>query len=304
MTITGYLAPEERLGDLLAELGQEGEVYDRLVLIEGPPVAAAWAQNIWVEVERHRFETIGEAARILRAMGRNWAHFPLAAHRRAALIAEKLPHVSAKPLVFPAPAPGAPLGSWSLIDANTLIAAPRCSSPFAHGEARFVEDRSGPPSRAYLKLWEALTLLGRHPGPGELCVDLGSSPGGWSWVLAELGARVISVDKAPLDPRLSDHPNIEARRMSAFALEPRAFGPVDWLVSDIICYPERLYRLIEDWLASGHARNIVCTVKFQGETEQAWVKRFQALPDGRLVHLHHNKHELTWMWPRQPASSA
>ena len=64
---------------------------------------------------------------------------------------------------------------------------------------------AAPPNRAYLKLWEALTLAanmpdGRMPRPGELCLDLGSSPGGWSWVLQKLGARVISVDKAPLDP--------------------------------------------------------------------------------------------------------
>ena len=38
---------------------------------------------------------------------------------------------------------------------------------------------------------------------------------------------------------------------SAFALEPASVGPVDWLFSDIACYPARLLRLVEKWRASG-----------------------------------------------------
>ena len=83
---------------------------------------------------------------------------------------------------------------------DTILASARCSSPFVNGEVTFVEDRSGPPNRAYLKLWEALTLIGETPKPGQLCLDLGSSPGGWTWVMQGTGANVISVDKAPLDP--------------------------------------------------------------------------------------------------------
>ena len=69
-------------------------------------------------------------------------------------------------------------GSWTLLDPETMLAAAQCTSPFPNGEIGFVEDRIGPPSRAYLKLWEALTLIGSRPGPGERRVDLGSSPGG------------------------------------------------------------------------------------------------------------------------------
>src|SRR5581483_1713743 len=156
--------------------------------------------------------SIAEGAAKLRAIQRNWALYPHRLHRRAALIARRLPHVSAKPLAFPAPAPAAPLGSWTLLDAGTILAAGDCSSPFPNGVVRFVEDRSGPPNRAYLKLWEALTLLGRRPAPGERCLDLGASPGGWSWALTKLGARVIAVDKAPLDPTVASLPGIDYRR--------------------------------------------------------------------------------------------
>ena len=154
---------------------------------------------------------------------------PTKLYRRATLIQEQLPKVSAKPLVFGMPPPTAPLGSWTLLDAETMLVATHCTSAFPNGEIRFVEDRSGPPSRAYLKLWEALTLIGRRPGPGEKCLDLGSSPGGWSWALQQLGAQVVSVDKAPLAPAVARLPGIEHRLDSAFALDPRAIGPVDWL---------------------------------------------------------------------------
>ena len=211
------------------------------------------------------------------------------------MIQERLPKVSAKPLAFGAAPPAAPLGSWTLLDAETVLAAPRCSSPFPNGEIAFVEDRSGPPSRAYLKLWEALTLLECRPGPGETCLDLGGSPGGWSWALQQIGARVISVDKAPLAPEIARLPRIEHRLESAFALDPRALAPVDWLFSDIVCYPQRLLGLVERWLAAGTCRRFVCTIKFQGETDHEAARRFAAIPGSQLRHLFHNKHELTWI---------
>ncbi|MEO5335999.1 MAG: hypothetical protein H7841_03750 [Magnetospirillum sp. WYHS-4] len=293
---TGYLAPEGFLPDLLEELGGAGEIHDRLVLVPGPPRPAAWAQNVWYEVKRLPIASVGDAARQLKAIQRNWAAYSWILHRRARLIQDKLPHVSAKPLVFPCAAPTAPLGSWTLLDEGTLLAAARCSSPFVNGEPVFVEDRSGPPNRAYLKLWEALTLMGgRPPGPGDLCLDLGSSPGGWTWVLAKLGARVVSLDKAPLDPAVAALPGVEYRRESAFALDPLALGPVDWLCCDVVCYPERLLGLVRRWLAAGTARRFVCTLKFQGATDHAVAREFAALPNSRLLHLAHNKHELTWM---------
>ena len=292
---TAYLAAEGFEEELRTELGEVSEAHGRLLLAPGPPRAAAWAANVWLEPRRLKIASVGDAAKQLRAIQRNWALYSHALHRRAALIEAKLPKVSAKPLAFPAPAPTAPLGSWTLLDAETVLASARCSSPFPNGAVRFVEDRAAPPSRAYLKLWEALTLFGEHPAPGETCLDLGSSPGGWTWALARLGARVVSVDKAPLDPRVAAMPGVEFRRESAFALDPRDLGPVDWLFSDVVCYPPRLLALVERWLAAGACKRFLCTVKFQGATDHETARRLAAIPGSRLLHLHHNKHELTWM---------
>lgn len=294
--LTGYLAPDGFLPELLTELGDDVvETQGRLVLARGPERQAAWCANVWRQPRRLTIASIGDGARQLRALQRNWVLCPHEHHRRAALIVEKLPKVSAKPLVFGTPAPTAPLGSWMLIAPDTLLASAECSSPFANGEPQFVEDREGPPSRAYLKLWEAFTMLGVRPSPGDLCLDLGSCPGGWTWVLQGLGARVISVDKAPLDPRVEKLPGVEVRRESAFGLDPRSVGAVDWLCSDVICYPERLLGLVERWMAHGQVRRFICSVKFQGATDFAVMQRFAAIPGSRLLHLHHNKHELTWV---------
>jgi 23S rRNA (cytidine2498-2'-O)-methyltransferase len=300
--ITAYLAAEGFVGPLQEELRRAGAAvahrHERLFVCEGAPVAVAWAANVWYDCRERAVESIGSAARALRDIQRNWAMYAPYHHRRAALIQERLPHVSARPIVFPAKAPTAPLGSWTLLAADRLLAATQCSSPFANGEVAFVEDKAGPPNRAYLKLWEALVRLGRRPAPGERCLDLGASPGGWTWALARLGAEVVAVDKAPLDARVAAMPGVTWRGGSAFALEPTSIGAVDWLCSDIVCYPARLLRLVETWRSSGLARNFVCTIKFQGATDHEAAAAFAAIPGAQVLHLHHNKHELTFLLAR------
>src|SRR5438309_5805395 len=45
-----------------------------------------------------------------------------------------------------------------------------------------------------------------------------------TWVLAKLGAEVVAIDKAPLDPRVAALPGVEWRGESAFALDPENVG--------------------------------------------------------------------------------
>ena len=181
--------------------------------------------------------SVKDAADRLRARQRNWSAYPALHHRRMALIGERLPPVRTRPLRFPEPAPTSHLGAWTLLDRDCLLASPTKTSRFPLGECRFEEDAIGPPSRAYLKLWEALTRLGSCPRHGETCLDLGASPGGWTWVLARLGASVQAVDKAPLNPRIAGMPGVTQTLASAFAIPP---APVDWLVCDVIAYPARM----------------------------------------------------------------
>ena len=71
---------------------------------------------------------------------------------------------------------------------------------------------------------------------------------------------------------------------------------MDWVLCDVIAYPARVLGMVRGWVSSGKARRIVCTLKFQGATDHESAEAFAAIPGGRLVHLFHNKHELTFLW--------
>jgi len=293
-----YLAAEGFEAELAEELRRSGRQlagwHGRLALSPDPPAPCAWALDVWTAPREIPVPSIKAAADALRGLQRNWSLYAAAHHRRAALIEARLPPVKARPLAFPEPAPASHLGAWTLLAPDRMLASPAKSSPFVNGEPRFVEDREGPPSRAYLKLWEALTRLGRWPAPGETCLDLGAAPGGWTWALARLGAQVTAVDKAPLDPAVAAMPGVTWRQESAFALDPRQEPPVAWLFSDVICYPGRLLALVRRWIEAGAVRHLVCTVKFQGATDHDAAAQFAALPGAVLFHGAHNKHELTF----------
>ena len=301
MIRAAYLAAEGFEAALTEELRRAGRSvagwHGRLALSPESPVHAAWALDTWTEPREMPAPSVTAAAGALRAIQRNWSLYAATQFRRAALVEARLPPVKARPLVFPEPAPTAPLGAWTLLAADRLLASPAKTSPFVNGQPRFAEDREGPPSRAYLKLWEALTRAGRWPRPGETCLDLGAAPGGWTWALARLGARVLAVDKAPLEPAVAALPNVAFRPESAFALDPRREAPVDWLFSDVVCYPERLLALVRRWLDAGRARHVLCTVKFQGATDHETAAAFASIPGAVLFHGAHNRHELTFCRP-------
>jgi 23S rRNA (cytidine2498-2'-O)-methyltransferase len=119
--------------------------------------------------------------------------------------------------------------------------------------------------------------------------------------LARLEAEVIAVDRAPLEPRIAVLPGVSFVKHDAFTLRPEDVGPLDWLFCDAACYPSRLYEWVERWLASGLCANFVCTIKMRGavggaaEPDFDTPRRFAAVPGSTVVHLWHNKHELTWI---------
>lgn len=282
----------------------------------------AYCENIWHEVFWKqlcleepfivRFNTIGQAATLLRSIQRNWMHHPVRCFRRAELINKKLPYISKKEKAFPYPVPLNPMGVWSLLDEHTLLASAKTSSPFPCGRISFIEDHQRPPSRAYLKLWEALTLLDFYyrssaasletvpadwslPERGSCCLDAGASPGGWTWVLHCLGAQVCAIDRSPLADFLMHSPMVSFIRHDAFTLCPESLGRQDWVFSDVICYPPRLLAWVERWRASGLCSKFVCTIKMQGMPDFDTIQRFAHIPHSKIVHLTANKHELTWL---------
>lgn len=292
---TIYLAAPDFIGELRKELTDVTFMQDRLIFTATDPQETVWAQDVWLNPRVVPIVSISDAVKKLRALGKHWVLFSIAQHRRARLIQEQLPKFKSTRLEFPLKKDLPTLGVWTLLDANTVVASPTHLKPVPNGIMEFVENKTVPPTRAYLKLWEALTLLRKYPTTGQTCLDLGSSPGGWTWVLQSLGANVISVDKADLDSKIAKLPRVTHRQESAFGLNPTDIGKVDWLCCDVICYPERLYTLVTRWLDSGLCQNFICTIKLQGDTDFTVIQKFKDIPGSRVLHLYHNKHELTWM---------
>jgi 23S rRNA (cytidine2498-2'-O)-methyltransferase len=296
---TGYLAIHKFEAELERELEIKGitvaQKLDRLYLVEGDQPAMIWAQMTAFGLEKISISSINDGAKKLKALGRNWGLFTVANHRRAQLIQDELPKITNKPIPFRHPLPTAPMGFWTLVTPEEMLATQTTSSPFALGEMTFQEDKVTPPSRAYLKLWEFFTVYAPEAISGGTAIDVGSCPGGWTWVLRTLDFdHTVSVDKAPIEKRIMDMGKIEFRQESAFGLDPKTFEPIDWFCSDIICYPERLLNLVKRFLESGKVKNFVCTIKYQSETDWENTLKFLEIPGSRIVHLHHNKHEVTW----------
>ncbi len=296
-----YLAVEGLENQLLQELPGEKEIFGRLVWVKQElqnPVF--WFTNEWQKNYQIEFDSISACAKALSSMQRNWWPYFSAHARRGTLIQESLPYISPKPLVFPAAMQTTypPLGSWTLLNANTALASPVCSSSRPNGEWNFVEDRIGPPSRAYLKLWEVFSRMQMCPKPKEKCLDLGASPGGWTWVLTQAGARVVAIDRSPLREDLMASSLVQFKNENAFSVNLQDYPDASWLFCDVICYPEKLYEFFVTKVLPSSIQNAVCTIKFQGSEHYGVITKFAEIPGGSLVHLTHNKHELTFVFRR------
>lgn len=259
-----------------------------------------WARTVMEEPFILKFDSIGEAASELKKIQRNWAPYQFTCFRRSNLIQEKLPYINLKPRNFPASIPASPIGLYTLIDEHTIIASAKTSSFLPAGALNFVEDHENPPSRAYLKIQESLCLAKLYfdaelPSQNSSCFEAGACPGGWTWVLVQLGSRVFAVDRAELAPELMKNPLVKFMAHDAFTLKPEDIGKMDWVLSDVICYPERLLEWIKRWLSSALVKNMICTIKMQGEINWPLISEFAAIPDSKVVHLNYNKHELTWI---------
>jgi 23S rRNA (cytidine2498-2'-O)-methyltransferase len=131
-------------------------------------------------------------------------------------------------------------------------------SGFPGGQIAPASDKRAP-SRAFTKLVEAELRFGRRIVARDTCVDLGASPGSWTYVAAQRGARVTAVDRAPLRSDLLEHRCVRFQRGDAFRFEPAA--PVDWLLCDVIAAAERSAELLLRWLRARWCRHFVVTLK-------------------------------------------
>lgn len=291
-----FHAPPGLLPELVELSGEPIAIFEPFVAASSEPRSIPWAQNVWTSPRLIEVASISDAARKLRALERSWIVAPTVLHRRARLIADALPPVVRKPFCFGSPVPTTPLGAFTLLAPDWVLASPTTTSPFPNGELLFEEDQR-PPSRAYLKLWETFTRIGRAPRALDRCLDAGASPGGWTWVLSTLGAQVEAIDRAPLDSSLLVSPLVSARIGDALSIDPLRAGPFDWVVSDVAVTPEKLLPWARGWIEGGRTRNLVMTLKFTGRGHTEIVREYLQLEGSLLFHGFHNKHELTLVWP-------
>lgn len=195
---------------------------------------------------------------------------------------------------------GAWLGQVCLIGPGVgvvgRVRAREAMSLSAGGRARMKRTTEAP-SRAAMKLDEALDWVGVSPGKGEICVDLGSAPGGWTRRLAELGARVWSVDPAKLAPDVLKLSRVRHFQESAFEFTPEE--PADWLFCDMAWRPLEVAQLLGKWARRRSAQQLVANIKLPMKDKLPTLLRVKhALEEGgwkdlKLRQLYHDRDEIT-----------
>jgi 23S rRNA (cytidine2498-2'-O)-methyltransferase len=181
------------------------------------------------------------------------------------------------------------------------------SSPWQMGIPR-LRFPAGAPSRSTLKLEEAFHVflsdeeLSKRLRRGLTAVDLGASPGGWTWQFVSRGMRVVAVDNGPMDGQLMASGLVQHVRGDGFTFVPKR--PVDWMVCDIVEQPSRIARLAAQWFARkwcGHSifnlklpmkkryeEIIRCRDIIQSELKKAGVRA-----ELSMKQLYHDREEVT-----------
>jgi 23S rRNA (cytidine2498-2'-O)-methyltransferase len=164
------------------------------------------------------------------------------------------------------------------------------------------------PSRSTLKLEEAWHHFipreewDKRLAPDMTSVDLGASPGGWTWQLVNREMRVMAIDNGPMDVDLMDSGLVEHYRADGFSFRPRQ--TVDWMVCDIVEKPARNAALLETWIGEGLCREAIVNLKLPMKQRYAEVQRLlQRIRDGlksrqvkarlECKQLYHDREEVT-----------
>jgi hypothetical protein len=147
-------------------------------------------------------------------------------------------------------------GLWSV---RTTTPLPLWKDP---AQQSGLSERADAPSRAWLKIEEAIELFGLGIGEGQCVLEVGCAPGGAAWALLNRGCQVIGVDPAEMDPRVTSNPWFTHIKKPFQELTEKDYQGVDWWLSDLNLAPgsvlSHLGRLLR---TADKPRGLVLTLK-------------------------------------------
>jgi 23S rRNA (cytidine2498-2'-O)-methyltransferase len=118
------------------------------------------------------------------------------------------------------------------------------------------------PSRAYYKIAEAFEAFDLPFDFQERALELGSAPGGASQFLLEQDLKVLGVDPAEMDPRVTKNFNFKHIKRPFETLREEDFkDDVDWIISDINLPPTVVMKEVYRLLTFLVPRGLVLTLK-------------------------------------------
>jgi 23S rRNA (cytidine2498-2'-O)-methyltransferase len=129
------------------------------------------------------------------------------------------------------------------------------------------------PSRAWCKIEEALRWADLEPRPGEVCVEIGSSPGGATYAMLGRGLTVHGIDPGDMHPAVTGfsgphgnhfiHHHMPAAEVARKDL-PRSY---EWLLLDVNLAPMVAMKYVERYVALAHGglRGAVLTLKLNDD---------------------------------------
>ena len=170
-------------------------------------------------------------------------------------------------------------------------------SDWAGGRIRLAS-RPEQVSRAEFKLEELFTHVDLPPG--EVAVDLGASPGGWSRILRSQGYRhVHAVDPAEIDERVLGLGGVEHHRTTAGEFVAKHTGRVDLIVNDMRMPPQLSAHTMlgaADMLHRGGTAIVTLKLGTNNPVKQA-DEAMNMLTEAYDItfarQLQHNRHEIT-----------
>lgn len=200
---------------------------------------------------------------------------------------------------------------------HVLFIAPGCcyvgysysdnNSPFYMGIPR-LKFPADAPSRSTLKLEEAFHVFipadewDERLGSGMRAVDLGASPGGWTYQLVQRSMMVQAIDNGPMAPSLMETGQVTHHRADGFRYVPE--GDNDWLVCDMVEKPAKVSALMARWLVNGWCREAIFNLKLPmkkryDEVSQNLAMLAQVLKENGInaqiaaKQLYHDREEVT-----------